>query len=548
MPVTNLSSVGGGNVPAKAIDVPNSPFDLVLTTKPSTPQDTFTVNTNNTEIGVGTGQSLDDGGTGEEDNEVVRIDFVNVTVTGSGGNAEATFNEYYSANSFKQNISGLSGGQRADFTVKAIKVVDNPAPTPPADGDTVFYGDTNDTVVTGTTLNIYNASNVLLNAAQLTAAGVTVTDLGGGVWQVLNLPNDYDYEIVSATTSFQAVEVYALSEVISGQGGTDTFKLGFLTIGVLQAQGAIFNVPIKLSDADGDFVSSSIAVNLSAPVTPVVVDLDHDGVEFLSRTAGVMVAYFGDGQPLHTAWAGKDDGILAIDLDGNGRIDSGDEFVFGGNGKTDLEGLAAQYDSNHDGLLDAKDAQFAKFGVWQDANSNGVSDAGEFKSLAEMGITSIDLTSDGKTYVAANGDVVVHGETSFTWSDGSTGVVADASFAVSGLTGDGGAATDTGDVMGSLLSLAAVAPASSDEAGQSVSDDPASILQALDDSNATNFIDNLVNSLAGGGSGAQNDNDGDDSSDLATLLAMQVGPDTDYAHLPFDMSQLGVPAEALAAG
>ena len=198
-------------------------------------------------------------------------------------------------------------------------------------------------------------------------------------------------------------------------------------------------------------------------------------------------------------------------------------------------------------MLDAKDVDFAKFGVWQDANSNGVNDAGEFKSLTEMGITSINLTSDGKTYAAADGDVTVHGETSFTWSDGSTGVAADASFAVSGLTGAASSGTDTGDVMGSLLSLAAVAPASSDETAQT-QNDPASVLQALGDGEASNFIDNLVNSLSGGGSGAQNDNGGDGTHDMAGLLAVQVGSDTDYAHLPFDMSQLGVQVEALAAG
>ena len=337
--------------------------------------------------------------------------------------------------------------------------------------------------------------------------------------------------------------------------GTGSGKVDLVSVGV-QSTSIDKTIPftLTLTDRDGDQTASTpFTVHVKnglapfLPAAPIVLDLTGNGLHFQSLAAGLAVDYLGNGQPLHTAWAGKDDGILAIDLNDNGKIDSGKEFVFGGEGKTDLQGLAAQYDSNHDGLLDAKDAQFAKFGVWQDANSNGVNDAGEFKSLAEMGITSIDLTSDGKAYVAADGDVTVHGETSFTWSDGSTGVAADASFAVSGLTGAAGSSSDTGDLMGSLMGLAATAPSDGSEAGQSVSD-PASILQALDDGNATNFIDNLVNSLAGGGSGAQNDNGGTNTPDLAGLLAMSVGSGIDHAHLPFDMSQLGVPAEALAAG
>ena len=166
--------------------------------------------------------------------------------------------------------------------------------------------------------------------------------------------------------------------------------------------------------------------------------IDHDfgkaGVEFLSAAAGVAFDYAGDGNPESTAWVGADDGLLALDRNGNAQVDDGSEIVFGGDSQTDLEGLAANYDSNKDGVLDASDADFAKFGVWQDANSNGVTDAGEFQSLGDAGITSINLVSDGVEYAAADGDVTVHGTSSFTRADGTTGDVADASFATSNAT------------------------------------------------------------------------------------------------------------------
>ena len=62
-----------------------------------------------------------------------------------------------------------------------------------------------------------------------------------------------------------------------------------------------------------------------------------------------------------------------------------------------------------------------------------MTDAGEFRSLADLGIASIGLKSDGKAYVTANGDVTVFGQSTFTKADGSGGLAADASFAAASL-------------------------------------------------------------------------------------------------------------------
>jgi hypothetical protein len=152
-----------------------------------------------------------------------------------------------------------------------------------------------------------------------------------------------------------------------------------------------------------------------------VLDLNGDGVHFLGQDAGVHYDY-GAGL-VTTAWAGADDGILVRDANHNGTVDNASEFVFGGDGVTDLQGLAAQYGDT----LDANDADFGSFGVWQDANSNGVADAGEVTSLTDAGINSISLSSDGIAY-SANDDVEVAGTGSYTRADGSTGILADAVF------------------------------------------------------------------------------------------------------------------------
>ncbi len=95
-------------------------------------------------------------------------------------------------------------------------------------------------------------------------------------------------------------------------------------------------------------------------------------------------------------------------------------------------------DTNSNGQLDAGDAKFSEFAVWQDANGNGKTDASEFKSLSDRQIASINLQSDGQMRDAGTSlahsssgesDAVVMGSTNYTRIDGSTGQAADAMLA-----------------------------------------------------------------------------------------------------------------------
>jgi len=176
-------------------------------------------------------------------------------------------------------------------------------------------------------------------------------------------------------------------------------------------------------------VKDGLTPNLA---TPVVLDLNHDGVHTTDLThSTVSFDYNGDGVASKTAWVDTHDGILAIDLNGDGRVNNGSEIVFtqhAAGAPTDLAALEQLYDTNHDGKLTAADHDFAQFGVWQDANGNGVSDPGEFKSLAALGIVEIGLESNHQQSVSVDGSVVTYGEAAFTTADGATGEVADIGF------------------------------------------------------------------------------------------------------------------------
>jgi hypothetical protein len=155
----------------------------------------------------------------------------------------------------------------------------------------------------------------------------------------------------------------------------------------------------------------------------------------------------------NVAWVGAEDGLLAYDYNGDGLIAEAKEFVFTlwGNRPdvtTDMEALAAYFDGDSmgvkDGLLNSNDLSWSLFGVWQDLNTNGTQDGGEFAYLADWGITSIALaySANSSAYTAADGDVHVYGQMAVTRVDGSTTLADDMALAVrSAQSQDSGPAT-----------------------------------------------------------------------------------------------------------
>lgn len=133
---------------------------------------------------------------------------------------------------------------------------------------------------------------------------------------------------------------------------------------------------------------------------PLILDLDGDGVALTSAADGVLFDLTGAG-PARTAWVkGHDDALLAIDLNGNGRIDDGSElfgdtFSLGGlRARDGFEALtiadSPRNAGNGDGRVDPRDGLFDRLLLWRDNNHDGVTQPGELSSLGCAGIESLD--------------------------------------------------------------------------------------------------------------------------------------------------------------
>ena len=136
---------------------------------------------------------------------------------------------------------------------------------------------------------------------------------------------------------------------------------------------------------------------------PIALDLDGNGkIDTLSLENGVFFDHNGDKVAFKSSWVNSSDGILARDIDGDGKITSGAE-LFGNKSKSNnhysytnpnaKDGFEAlkEPDSNNDGIISNLDENFDKLQIWQDSNSNGVSETNELKSLSELGIESLNL-------------------------------------------------------------------------------------------------------------------------------------------------------------
>ena len=171
-------------------------------------------------------------------------------------------------------------------------------------------------------------------------------------------------------------------------------------------------------------------------IDPLILDLNGNGIETVAPNAAnpILFDHNGDGIKTGTGWVAATDGFLVLDRNGNGTIDNGTELfgdstalAAGGTAANGFAALAGQ-DTNADGVVNALDANFANLQVWQDLNQDGVSQAGELKTLTELGIVSLNLAKTANSQTLAGGNQIAD-LGSFVRADGTTAVMADVNLA-----------------------------------------------------------------------------------------------------------------------
>jgi hypothetical protein len=163
--------------------------------------------------------------------------------------------------------------------------------------------------------------------------------------------------------------------------------------------------------------------------TPLILDLNNDGVHTLIADQVVQYDLLGTGAPASVGWSSPEDGFLVFDINSDGIINDGSE-MFGeatrlSNGSLAPHGFEAlaDLDSNLDGILDSNDPLFSSLKIWKDANSNGITDIGELFSLGDQNILSFDLSPQASERVE-NGNQIKLVST-YSTTDGAHHEIAD---------------------------------------------------------------------------------------------------------------------------
>ena len=332
--VTDLRGIGGGNVPFKGLNLlidnkdpdPDGSDDVLVSSEilPLGDDTTGTVNSNATELGVGTGNELSDG-------EIIRYDLVqNLSVNDKSGQESYSFSSYQETFAFRQTIHVSGSSKDADLKLR-IYGVDTAQGAVAASTTLVGTTMADQLVLLVSEINLYDAAGVRLGEADKLNH---VAQDGDGVI-LYNLGDGWSFEINSVNAlgepeAFNAVEMEAIESMVgiidSDDSIVTSFKLGEFSYGEnTDLQPVNFLLPVVGVDGDGDAVSSQIDMTVY-PDTKSMEGDEYDNR--LEGNSGENYLFGMDGNDILIGGEGDD---VLIGGQGSDRMDGGagnDVFVW----------------------------------------------------------------------------------------------------------------------------------------------------------------------------------------------------------------------------
>jgi len=144
-----------------------------------------------------------------------------------------------------------------------------------------------------------------------------------------------------------------------------------------------FNVSLEMTRSFESYASTHMEFGMPKICDPLVINLDMGAAEVTDQK--FLFDIDADGEMDEISMLAKGSGYLALDKDGNGKIDDGSE-LFGtasGDGFSDLE----EYDIDKNGWIDEADEIFDKLRIWtKDQNGND-----KLIKLKDAGVGAISL-------------------------------------------------------------------------------------------------------------------------------------------------------------
>ncbi len=144
-----------------------------------------------------------------------------------------------------------------------------------------------------------------------------------------------------------------------------------------------FDLTLQMSREFHQETSVSFRVGDAVRKDPLIINFDGNAAELSGAKFDFDID--ADGQADHISFVGAASGFLALDRNGNGRIDDGTE-LFGARTGDGFAELAA-YDSDGNGWIDQNDSIFAALRIWTKDSSG----ADRLSSLAERDIGALYL-------------------------------------------------------------------------------------------------------------------------------------------------------------